>query len=222
MATATGGFRRRSTVLAFVVVLFTAADGFAQRPAEEAILPIAEYKAVESRALAQAYFSELRLLYEAVRRCAPEVDFHRHGLGFRRPLGSAKVEPHLAIWVWLPPEPAPEGADIGARAADAFRRYGPRLLPHLVARGQIHADSRVGGYGLVLTWIKPPAADPPIGETLVVFAPKAAVEPFVGGTSPITALLAQARLRAFDGQTEVASPRLEFGGQEISAPSPPC
>jgi hypothetical protein len=204
------------------MVLFTAADGFAQRPAEEAILPIAEYKATESRALAQVYLPELRLLYEAVRRCAPEVDFHRHGLGFRRPLGSEKVAPHLAIWVWLPPEPTPEGADIGARAADAFRRYGPRLLPHLVARGPIHADSRVGGYGLVLTWIKPPAADPPIGETLVVFAPKSAVELFAGGATPITALLAQARIRTFDGQTEVMSPRLEIGDREVSAPSPSC
>jgi hypothetical protein len=209
-------------VVAFAAVLFTAADGFAQRPAEEAIVPLAEYKAVESRALAQAYSSELRLLYEAVRRCAPEVDFHRHGLGFRRPMGLEKVEPHLAIWVWLPHEPAPEGADISARAADAFRRYGPRLLPHLVARGQIHADSRVGGYGLVLTWIKPPAADPPIGETLVVFAPKSAVEPFVAGTTPITALLAKARIRTFDGQTEVMSPRLEIRDQEASAPSPSC
>jgi hypothetical protein len=222
VATAIGGSRRGWTVLAVAVVLFTTADGFAQRPAEEAIVPIAEYKAAESRALAQAHGSELRLLYEAVRRCVPEVDFHRHGLGFRRPLGSEKVDPHLAIWVWLPHEPASEGADISARAADAFRRYGPRLLPHLVARGQIHADSRVGGYGLVLTWIKLPAADPPIGETLVVFVPKSAVEPFVGGTTSIPALLAQARIRAFDGQTEVMSPRLEFRDQEVAAPSPTC
>jgi hypothetical protein len=164
----------------------------------------------------------LRLLYEAVRRCVPEADFHRHGLGFRHPLGSEKVAPHLSIWVWLPPEPAPEGANIGARAAEAFLRYGPRLLPHLVARGQIHADSRVGGYGLVLTWIKPPAADPPIGETLVVFVPKSAVEPFVAGAIPITALLAQARIRAFDGQTEVMSPRLEIKDQDVSAAASPC
>jgi hypothetical protein len=199
-----------------------APDGFAQRPAEEAIVPLAEYKAAESRILAQAYLAELRLLYEAVRRCAPEVDFHRHGLGFRRPLGSEKLEPYLTVWVWLPREPAPEGADISARAAAAFRRYGPRLLPALVARGQIHADSRVGGYGLVLTWTKPPAADPPIGETLVVFAPKSAVEPYVGGTTPITALLAQARIRVFDGQTEVMAPRLSIGDREVSAPSLPC
>jgi hypothetical protein len=215
-------FRRRGTGLALAVVLFTVTDSIAQRSAEEAIVPLAEYKAFESRTLAQAYSSELRLLYEAVRRCAPEVDFNRHGLGFRRPLGSDKVEPHLTIWVWLPREPAPTGADILARATDAFRRYGPRLLPHRIARSQIHSDARVGGYGLVLTWIKPPGGDPPIGETLVVFASKSAVEPFVGGATSIAALLAQARIRAFDGQTEVTSPRLEIGDDEIPAPSPSC
>ena len=214
--------RRRWTVLALAVVLLTAPQGFAQGPVEEAIVPLAEYKAVESRSLAQAYSSELRLLYETVRRCAPEVDFHRHGLGFRRPLGSEKIQPYLAIWVWLPQEPAPEGADISARAAGAFQRYGPRLLPHLVARSQIHADARVGGYGLVPTWIKPLAADPPIGETLVVFAPKSAAEPFVGGAIPITELLAQARIRVFDGQTEVMVPSLAISDQEASAPSPSC
>lgn len=212
---------RRAT-LALAAVLFTALDAFAQRPAEEAIVPLTEYRNVESRGLAQAHFAELRLLYESVRRCAPELDFSRYGLGFRRPLGSEKIPPHLAIWVWLPREPSPAGATIGVRAADAFRRYGPPLLAQLVARGPIHSDSRVGGYGLVLTWIKPGDSDPPIGETLVVFAPKAAAEPFVGGTAPLAALLAEARIRVFDGQTEVTLPRLVIGDQEVSAPSPAC
>jgi hypothetical protein len=213
---------KRWTPLAIVVFVLAAGEGLAQRPAEDAIVPPAEYKNAESRALAQAYLSELHVLYDAVRRCAPEVDFHRHGLGFRRPLGLENVRPYLTIWVWLPSEPAPAGGSVSARASDAFRRYGPRLLPHLVARSQIHGDSRVGGYGLVLTWTKQPAADPPIGETLVVFAPKPAVEPFVAGTSPIATLLAQSRIRAFDGQTEVPDPRLSIGDQEVGAPAPPC
>jgi hypothetical protein len=209
-------------VLALAVVLFLASDGFAQRPAEEAIVPLAEYKAADTRNLAQAYQSELRILYDAVRRCASEVDFNRYGLGFRRPLGSEKFPPHLTIWVWLPEEPALGGADISARAADAFRRYGPKLFPHLVARSQIQADARVGGYGLVLTWIKQPASDPPIGETLVVFAPKSVVEPFVGGTIRISELLAQARTRVFDGQTEIMGPRLSIDDQKAAAPPPSC
>jgi hypothetical protein len=212
----------RGTALAIAVLVLVAGEGFAQRPAEEAIVPLADYKNAESRTLAQDHLSELRVLYDAVRRCTPEVDFHRHGLGFRRPLGLENVRPYLTIWVWLPNEPTPAGASVGARASDAFRVFGPRLLPHLVARSQIHGDDRVGGYGLVLTWTKQPAADPPIGETLVVFAPKPAVEPFVAGTSPITALLAQSRTRVFDGQTEVPDPRLSVSDQEAGAPATPC
>jgi hypothetical protein len=214
--------RRRRMLLAVAVVLVMASEGGAQRPAEEAIVPLAEYRSAASRTLAQAYLSDLRLLYESVRRCAPEVDFHRYGLGFRRPFGMETVQPHLAMWVWLPGEPGPDGTDIGTRAADAFRRYAPKLLPHLVARSQIRADSRVGGYGLVLTWIKQPAADPPIGETLVVFAPKSVVEPFVSGTIRMSELLAQARIRTFDGQTEIMVPRFSISDQGPSAPSPSC
>jgi hypothetical protein len=111
---------------------------------------------------------------------------------------------------------------LAARATEAFRRYAPRLLPQLVARESITMDSRVGGYGIVLTWIKPGEADPPIGETLVVFLPKAAATPFVGGTGTFTELLMQARIRAFDGQTEVKLTGLAIPDGEVPVPPPPC
>ena len=119
-----------------------------------------------------------------------------------------------------PPCPVTASA---TRAAEAFRRYAPKLLPQLVARNVIHADSRVGGYGLVLTWVKPPASDPPIGETLVVFLPKSAVTPFVSGAgTSFTELLAQARIRAFDGQTEVKLTRLAIPDRELPVQPSPC
>lgn len=204
-----------------VLVLGTRA-GWPQRSAEDAIFPIAEYKAQDGRALAQAYLGELQALYQSVRRCTPEVDFHQHGLGFRRPFGVEGLLPHLATWVWIPSEPGSPGDGIGARATEAFRRYAPKLLPQLVAREVIHADARVGGYGLVLTWVKPPGGDPPIGETLVVFLPKSAVTPFVGGTGTFADLLAQARIRAFDGQTEVKLTRLAIPDGERPVQPPPC
>lgn len=194
----------------------------AQRSAEESIYPLSEYRAADGRALAAAHAGELRALYDAVRRCTPELDFHRHGIGFRRPIGVEAAEPHLAVWVWLQWAPPPQGSDLLARAADAFRRYGPRLLPQLVARDAIHGDAKVGGYGLVLTWLKPGATtDTPVGETLVVFAPKSVVVPFVGGTAPLSELLARSRLRAFDGQTEVPLPALGIQDQEVPAPASP-
>jgi hypothetical protein len=196
--------------------------GWAQRSAEEAILPLAEYRAQDVRALAQTYLGELQALYQSVRRCTPEVDFHQYGLGFRRPLGIDGLPPYLATWVWIPSEPALPGDGIGARAAEAFRRYAPKLLPQLVARDVIYADSRVGGYGLILTWIKPPGGDPPIGETLVVFLPKRPVTSFVSGSGTFSELLSTARIRTFDGQTEVKLGSLPIPDKEVPAPPPPC
>jgi hypothetical protein len=204
------------------VLVLGARAGWTQRPVADAIFPLSEYKAADARALAQTYMGELQALYQSVRRCTPEVDFHQHGLGFRRPLGIEGQPPYLTTWVWIPSEPALPADGFVARAVEAFRRYAPKLLPHLVARDVIHADARVGGYGLVLTWIKPPGGDPPIGETLVVFLPKAAVTPFVRGSGTFTDLLSQARIRAFDGQTEVKLTGLAIPGGEMPVQPPPC
>ena len=217
-----GRAHRWAAGAAIAVLVLGARAGWTQRSAEESIFPIAEYKAQDGRVLAQAYLGELQALYQSIRRCTPELDFHQHGLGFRRPLGAEGQPPYLATWVWIPSEPALPGDGIGARAAEAFRRYAPKLLPQLVAREVIHADTRVGGYGLVLTWVKPPGGDPPIGETLVVFLPKSAVTPFVSGAATFTELLAQARIRAFDGQTEVRLTGLEIPDREVPVRPPPC
>lgn len=219
---ARGRAHRWAAGAAVALLVLGARAGWAQRSAEEAIFPVAEYKAEDGRVLAQAYLGELQALYQSVRRCTPELDFHHHGLGFRRPFGAEGQLPHLVTWVWIPSEPALPGDDIGTRAADAFRRYAPKLLPQLVAREVIHGDARVGGYGLVLTWIKPPGGDPPIGETLVVFLPKSAVTPFVGGTATFAELLAKTRIRAFDGQTEVRLTGLAIPDREVPVRPPPC
>jgi hypothetical protein len=210
------------TGIAVALLVIGARAGWAQRSVEEAIFPLSEYKAADARTLAQTHLDELRTLYQSVRRCTPEVDFHKHGLGFRRPLGVEGQPPYLATWVWIPSEPTLPADGVGARAVEAFRRYAPKLLPQLVAREVIHADARVGGYGLVLTWIKPGGADPPIAETLVVFLPKSSATPFVSGPATFTDLLAQARIRAFDGQTEVKLTRLAIPDGEAPVRPPPC
>ena len=213
---------RWALAAAITGLVLSARAGWTQRSVEEAIFPLSEYKAADARALAQTHLSELRALYQSVRRCTPEVDFHQHGLGFRRPLGVEGQPPYLATWVWIPSEPALPADGVGARAVEAFRRYAPKLLPQLVARDVIHADARVGGYGLVLTWVKPGGAEPPIGETLVVFLPKASATPFVNGAATFTELLAPARIRVFDGQTEVKLAGLAIPDGEAPVRPPPC
>ena len=179
-----------------------ASTASAQRSFEEAVLPLGEYRAADARALAEAHVAELRRLYDDVRRCAPELDFHQPGIGFRKPRGKAQLAPHLSAWVMVPESTAPNGGDLGARAAEAFHRYGSRLLQALLAREPIRADARLGGYGLVLTWMRPAQGDDRVGETLVVFADNAAVAEFTGGARGARAFLARADVRLFDGQTD--------------------
>jgi hypothetical protein len=137
-------------------------------------------------------------------------------------MGITEIAPYFTVWAWLQWAPAPAGRNPTERAADAFRRYAPKLLPHLVARDPIREDAKVGGYGLVLTWLKPgPTTDAPVGETLVAFAPKEAVASFVSNEAVFSDLLAQSRLRLFDGQTELRVPALEIVDQDLSVSSPP-
>jgi hypothetical protein len=218
----TGSGRRWA--LAALAVGLLAGRAEAQRSVEDSIYPLSEYRTADARALADAHAGELRAFYGAVRRCTPELDFARHGIGFRRPMGMTGIDPYFTAWTWLQWAPPPEGRDPAGRAADAFRRYGPKLLPHLAARDPVRADAKVGGYGLVLTWLKPgPTTDAPVGETLVVFMPKESVVSFVGGGATLAELVARSRLRLFDGQTELPLPSLGIQDRDVPAlASPTC
>jgi hypothetical protein len=174
----------------------------AQRPFDEAVMPLREYRSAETRVLAEAHAAELRRLYEDVRRCTPELDFNQPGLGFRKPRGKPQLAPHLSIWLMLDESTIPSGGNLGARAVEAFRRYGSRLFQRLLARERVRADGRVGGYGLVLTWVRPPQGDERIGETLVVFVDKTSAVEFSGGALDARALLGRADIRLFDGDVE--------------------
>ena len=174
----------------------------AQRSFEDAVLPLGEYRAADARALAEAHVAELRRLYDDVRRCAPELDFHQPGIGFRKPRGKPQLAPHFSAWMVMDQSVTPSGGDLGARAAEAFHRYGSRLFQRLLAREPIRADARLGGYGLVLTWMRPGQGDDQVGETLVVFADNAGVAEFIGGALGAGAFLARADVRLFDGQTD--------------------
>jgi hypothetical protein len=180
----------------------SASTAGAQRSFEEAVLPLQGYRAADARALAEAHAAELRRLYDDVRRCAPELDFHQPGIGFRKPRGKPQLAPHLSAWVVMDQGIAPIGGDLGARAAEAFQRYGSLLFQRLLAREPIRADARLGGYGLVLTWMRPAQGDDQVGETMVVFADNAGVAEFTGGALGARAFLARADIRLFEGETE--------------------
>jgi len=218
-----GTGRLAAAAAAFAVGLLLS-EPAAGLPREEAILSAKDHPSAETRALAEAHADELLGLYEDVRRCAPRLDFQRHGIAFQRPRGAAAAAPHLTLWVWLDPGRPPRGPDLVARAAEAFRRHGQGLFRRLMARTPVFVDPRAGGYGLILTWLKPePVGGRLVGESLALFADKLTVANFVHDTIAATTFLTRVEVRAFDGQTEVRLPRLAVEDDDgAAAPREAC
>jgi hypothetical protein len=188
--------------------------------APEAIMPPAGHVAGEPRALMEAHGAELRALVTALRRCASVLSVERHGISFRRPQAEPGARPHLTLWVWVH-DPAPVGADPAARAADAFRRHGQWLARRLLQRSGVFADARVGGYGLVISWLGPTSrGGRTVAESLVLFADKLAAANFAHETIGPATFLARASLRVFDGQTEIDGPRLAVTDDGASGEEP--
>jgi hypothetical protein len=198
----------RTALLVGLALGLLAPSAGAQRSFEEAVLPLREYRAADARALAEAHAPELRRLYEEIRRCVPELAFHQPGIGFRKPRGKPQLPPHLSIWLIADTSAAPGGGDLGSRAADAFQRYGTRLFQRLLARDPVRADTRLGGYGVVLTWMRTSQGGEPQGETMVVFVDTGTATAFAGGTLGARAALDRADIRLFEGDTERAGVRI--------------
>jgi hypothetical protein len=181
----------------------------APAPSDEAILPPASYTVPEARALAEAHAAELVAVRADLGRCPAGVALQRHGLAFRRSRGNPSAPPHLVLWVWLDGAALPRGRDPAGRGGEAFRRHGQVLLRRVLARPAVFADPRVGGYGLVLSWVGPTSlAGRPVAESLALFADKLTTANFVHETIGPAAFLARAEVRLFDGETEVPASRL--------------
>ena len=147
----------------------------------------------------------------------------RNGIAFRQPRGRTGEAPYLTLWVWLTEGEAPRGSDVATRAAGAFHRNGHALFQRLLGRPPIFGDPRVGGYGLVLTWLGPATRGGRlVGESLAVFADKLAVANFVFDTIAPSAFLERAGVRIFDGQTEVNVSRLPLDDAAPPLDRPPC
>jgi hypothetical protein len=194
----------------------------AQRSFEEIVVPLLQYKTADTRVLAEAYHGELRLLYDDLRRCAPELDFNTPGIGFRKPRGKPQLAPHLSIWMIADQSVGPNGGNLATRAADAFQRYGSRLFGRLLARDSVRSDPRLGGYGLVLTWTWTPPEEDQRGETMVVFVDGASAAGFVGGSLGATALLNHADIRLFEGDIERTDVRVPVDDAQVKRDSEDC
>ena len=198
-----------------VGVLVTGAQ--ATRPADEAILPPEDYRFPDARVLAVEHGQHLVALYEDVRRCAPELDFQLDGIAFQRPRQGVSSAPHLTLWVFLDAKRPPLGLNTAGRATEAVRQYGRKMIRQLSAPSPVAGDGRVGGYGLILSWIGArKIRDHPVMESLVVFARKEPAVAFASGQITLPEFLAAADVRMFDGQDELPFPVLTT--REIPGP----
>jgi hypothetical protein len=215
--------RRRRAVAALALLLGVLGAGpAAARSVEDAILPLDRYPPTDARVLAAEHAAELRALHADLLGCRPGLEFQPHGIAFRRPIAGDAGEPYLTVWVWVDGARPPAGADLASRAADAFHLHGQALLRRIVARSAIYADPRVGGYGLILTWIGAlPRAGRVVGESLALFASRLTAATFVHDGIGPAEFLARSSVRIFDGQTELPASRLavEDDGRVPSGPA---
>jgi hypothetical protein len=213
--------RGRRGLLLLAATLASAGLAFAL-PADESILP-PEAHAPDLRALVQEHVAGLRGLYAELARCAPRLSVQKNGIAFRRPRTRPDGPPHLVLWVWLDPGQQPQGPSFAARAGEAFGQYGQGLFRRLLGQSPVFADPRVGGYGLILTWIGPTQrGGRVVGESLAVFADKLAVANFVLDTIGPAAFLSRVEVRAFDGETELPVPKLGLNDTTPTRPATTC
>ena len=209
-------------LMAAALALAAGREAGAAHARGQELLPIQDHTTPEARALAEVHRADLGILVHALARCEPDLDVHLHGIGFRRPRGVDAAKPHLAAWVWLDRAVVPAGADLAARAGDVFARTGRRLFRRLLSSQAVEVDPRLGGYAVVLTWFPPGRGDPPVGETVVVFADKASTIRFVRDGEVTARFLGTADVRYFDGTTPVQAPRPTALDLTLAPPADGC
>jgi len=201
--------------LAFALLL-TGAASIAAAPVEEVLMPLERYNTEKSRGLATQYRPELVSFYENIYHCIPWVDLQKNGIGFRTPRWATEDDRYLSVWIWI--DQNDEGG-FGAlsqerRASAMLSRYGVELLRRMAALGGIASDANLQGFSVILSWIKPGTlgrpGQPPINETLALFADRASSLDFLANRLPAVEFLGRARFSVFDGQQDLGRLPLEI------------
>lgn len=177
-------------------------------PVDDALYPTDRYDTPKGRALDAAYRSQLIRLHDYLYHCVPWVAVQKHGIGFRTPRGSTADERFVSVWIWIDQQPDPgfAAAAPAGRASAMFSRYGVPLLRRMTTIAGLPADTRVDGYAVVLSWIKPGSTGTgrqPINETLTVFADRFGVPDFLGKRLGPAEFAERSRVTLWDGESEI-------------------
>lgn len=181
--------------------------------ADEAILPLPEYRSETGRRLAEKYATALRELDQSVAHCLPWVEVEKHTIGFFKPKHVPRDERYVSIRAFVGRDVSAKIAalDFRERAAAMFARYAGPLLRWMGADRSLLQDADVHGFAIILDWTKPApvaAGVRPVRETIAVFVERPLAAEYLQGGLPPSALVTRAAVFGFDGDTPVGQVRL--------------
>jgi hypothetical protein len=196
-----------------MVVQLLLGGAAAAAPPDDHILPADRYTSEKGRQLAATYASALRRLDASIYHCLPWLEVQRHTIGFFKPKGATSDERYLSIRVFVEQEPSPQFASLGAegRASSMFSRYVGPLLRRMTREPSLLEDPAVGGFAVVLEWVKqgPARADGrPVHETIAAFVERSVAAHYVAAPGGTSQLVERTRVLGFDGETPLGQLRL--------------
>jgi hypothetical protein len=207
---------RAGALLALACALLLTAGPAPAAPVEEVLLPLDRYNTEKSRALASQYRPQLVSFYETIYHCIPWVDLQKNGIGFRTPRWATEDDRYLSVWIWIDQNDEGGFAALSQerRASAMLSRYGVDLLRRMTALGGLASDGNLQGFSVVLSWIKPGtlgrAGQPPVNETVALFADRASILEFLANRLPGAEFLNRARFSMYDGQQDLGRLPLEI------------
>jgi len=181
--------------------------------ADDAIMPVDQYKTAKARTLATTHQPLLKQVREEIYHCMPWVGVQKAGIGFRQPKGAVEDDRYLSVWIVIDQD---EDARFSAlpterRASAMFSRYGTDLLRRMAALQPLVADPDVRGFSVVLSWLKPGTggAVQPVNETLALWSDKQTTLGFLAKRVPAGEFTRRAKFNVFDGVQDMGRLPLE-------------
>ena len=203
----------RALTLALAIALAAPSRLALAAPSDDRILAVDQYTTEKGRALARAYWQDLRDLNAGIYHCIPWVEVHKESIGFFRPKNVTQDDRYLSIRIYIEQDPSPAFArlPVDERASAMLSRYVEPLLRRMTKSPALMNDGGVDGFTVILEWLKQTAiaaGERPIHETIAVFVPKPVAGESLASRITILDVAARARVLGWDGETARGALRL--------------
>lgn len=203
----------RALATTLVLACVAVAGNASAAPAEDRLLPFAQYTTDKARGLATTHGGALRELNAALYHCMPWVEVQKYSIGFFKPkhiIGGD--DRYLSLRMYIEQDPSKDFANLRVeqRASAMFSRYVGPLLRRMTKDPKVADDPAVDGFTIIVEWSKQErgAGDRPVHETIAIFIDKPVARAYLAGGTPIAEVAAKARTLGFDGETPLGPLRL--------------